>query len=444
MKPTARCVALFVAGVPLALLVGFVHARLWTVWIAYLGAAVAAAGIDVLLGLPRRRVKAEVDLPDQLFIGEQGGAVVRVTGRGWRRGASIQLVPELDEDLAPQQPFRVALEPTGEKKQRSARGEGALYLVPRRRGEPRVIAFHMRWTGPLGLVERRKIETLNRRVPVVPNVGAVRAVALRMIGSKEFLAGLKVERYIGDGTEFESLREYQPGLDHRAIDWKSSARHRKLLTQEFRAERNHQVVIAIDGGQLMSEPLGGIPRLDHAINAGLLLGWFCLRTGDRVGWASFDERIRSWIEPLSGATAFPRLQRMSSEVAYRSVETNFTLTVAELSTRLRRRSLIVLFTEFLDTVTAELMIENIRRLARRHLVMFVSLRDPMVETRALVPPGTFAALHEAVVAQDFARERNLVLERLRHAGCHCIDTTPERFSMAIINRYLDVKRRELF
>jgi uncharacterized protein (DUF58 family) len=203
-------------------------------------------------------------------------------------------------------------------------------------------------------------------------------------------------------------------------------------------------VIAIDGGQLMSEPLDGIPRLDHAINAGLLLGWFCLRTGDRVGWTGFDERIRTWAEPVAGATTFPRLQRLSAEAAYRQVETNFTLAIAELSMRVRRRSLIVLFTEFLDTVTAELMIENITRLARRHLVMFVSLRDPMVESRALVPPGTFASLHEAVVANDFIRERSVVLERLRQAGCHCIDTTPDKFSMTILNRYLDVKRRELF
>jgi uncharacterized protein (DUF58 family) len=444
MKPTSRCVAVFVAGVPLALVIGLVYARLWTVWIAYLGAAICAAGIDVLLALPRRRLRGEVAVPDQLFIGETGAATITLTGRGWRRALRVTVLAELDDDLVAQPPLAVTLWPPAGGGKHPASGEAMLTLAPRRRGDLRVVALHLKWSGPLGLVERRKVERVEQPVAVVPNVGAVRAVALRMLGSQEFTAGLKVEKYIGDGTEFESLREYVAGLDHRAIDWKASARHRKLLTVEFRAERNHQVVIAIDGGQLMSEPLGGIPRLDHAINAGLMLGWFCLRTGDRVGWTSFDERLRSWADPVAGAAAFPRLQRVSAEAAYRQVETNFTLTIAELSMRLRRRSLVVLFTEFLDTVTAELMIENVRRLARRHLVMFVSLRDPMVETRALVPPASFTALHEAVVANDFIRERTLVLERLRHAGCHCIDTTPDRFSMAIINRYLDVKRRELF
>jgi uncharacterized protein (DUF58 family) len=301
----------------------------------------------------------------------------------------------------------------------------------------------LRWKGPLGLIEKSKIVACNKSIAIVPNIGAVRAIALRMFGSQEFMAGLKVERFAGTGTEFESLREYLPGLDHRAIDWKASARHRKLLTQEFRAERNHQVIIAIDSGQLMTEPLGPATRVDHAINAGLVLGWFCLRTGDRVGFTSFDERTQGFAEPIGGVSNFARLQRLSAEIEYRNVETNFALSLADISARLRRRSLIVLFTDFVDTVTAELMIENITHLARRHVLVFVSLRDPSLDNRALARPTGLQSLHEAVVATDFVRERSLVLERLRQVGVHCIDATPQTFSAHLINRYLDIKRREL-
>ena len=104
----------------------------------------------------------------------------------------------------------------------------------------------------------------------------------------------------------------------------------------------------------------------------------------------------------------------------------------------------MLFTDFLDTVTAELMIDNVTRLARRHLVLFVAVRDPSLETRALARPRSLGTMHEAVVAGDFVRERSIVLERLKRAGAHCIDTTPDQFSMALVNRYLDIKRRELF
>jgi uncharacterized protein (DUF58 family) len=327
---------------------------------------------------------------------------------------------------------------------RTVRARAVLALVPRRRGDHALRAVHARWSGPFGLIEHRIAAPIGRRVAVVPNLGAVRAIALRMFSEPHFLAGLKVEKFLGDGSEFESLREHVPGMDHRAIDWKSSARHRKLLSQEFRAERNHQVVLAVDAGQLMAEPVGGVPKLDHAINAAILLGWFCLRTGDRVGLIGFDERVRQWAEPAGGMHTFQRLQAMSAEIDYRAVETNYTLTLAELSTRLRRRSLVVLFTDFLDTVTAELMIDNVTRLARRHLVLFVAVRDPSLETRALARPRSLVALHQAVVAGDFARERHVVLERLRRVGAHCIDAAPSQFSMALVNRYLEIKRRELF
>ena len=436
MRPTQRALLLFAAGVPAALVAVLVHPRLWTVWLAFVGGFALLLGLDGLLALGRRRLAVVAEPPAQVYIGEAGALRVTLSARGGRRPVAIDVLPELDDDL---EPIPIATAHLGEA------GATALVLplAARRRGAPRVRALHLRWRGPFGLVERRTIARIDRAVPVVPNVGAVRAVALRTFQSRDVIAGLKVERFLGDGSEFESLREYVPGLDHRAIDWKASARHVKLLCQEFRAERNHQVVIAIDAGQLMTEPLDGLPRLDHAINAGLLLGWFGLKTGDRVGLAGFDDRVRTWADPLGGVHNFGRLQRLSAEIAYRHVETNFTLSLAEMTARLKRRSLVVLLTDFLDPVTAELMVENVLRLAKRHLVLFVALRDPGVERRALAAPSSVATLQQAVVAEDFARERQVVIERLRRAGVHCIDAPPDRFGAQMLNRYLDIKRREL-
>ena len=440
MRPTIRCLVLFLTGIPISLGAVLIHPRLWTVWVAYLTACVLLAGLDALLGMPRRKLRCEAHVPDQMFIGEPSAARFVLTAG--RRGAAVELLPELDENLEAQPPQHMVMVSPGDKAPATATVN--VTLAPRRRGDHAVIAAHVRWTGPLGLIEKRVALPCGKKVGVVPNLALVRAIALRMFSDHNFMAGMKVERFLGDGSEYESLREYVPGLDHRAIDWKSSARHRKLLCQEFRAERNHQIVLAIDGGQLMCEPVQGVPKLDHAINAALLLGWFCLRTGDRVGMIGFDERVRQWSEPAGGMHTFQRIQSMSAELDYQHVETNFTLTLAELSTRLRRRSLVVLFTDFLDTVTAELMIENVTRLARRHLVLFVALTDPSLETRALARPRSLVALHQAVVAADFSRERSIVFERLRRVGAMCIDTTPARFSMALINHYLELKRRELF
>ena len=141
----------------------------------------------------------------------------------------------------------------------------------------------MRSAGPFGLIATVAQIDLKRQAPVVPNIRPVKAVALRFLNDREFRSGLKIERYQGDGTEFDSLKEYATGDDRRAIDWKATARHRKLVSRQNRAERNHQVMIAVDTGRLMCEPLAGIPKVDHAVNAALILAYVSLRAGDRVG-----------------------------------------------------------------------------------------------------------------------------------------------------------------
>jgi uncharacterized protein (DUF58 family) len=439
MRPTLRAIVLFLAGIPLSLSAVAIHPRLWTAWVTYLAATMALLGLDAVLGMPRRKLRVTATVPEQLFIGTKGAATIQLSAG--RRGARVEILAELDDDLEPQAPVHVEVRAQDGKR---ATGTVEISLAPRRRGDHALRTIHVRWTGPFGLMEKRVAIAIGKKVGVVPDLGTVRAIALRMFSDQHFMAGMKVERFIGDGSEFESLREYVPGLDHRAIDWKASARHRKLLSQEFRAERNHQVVLAIDNGQLMSEPIGGVPKLDHAINAAILLAWFCLRTGDRVGLLGFDERVRQWSEPAGGMHAFQRLQAMTAELDYRTVETNYTLMLSDLSVRLRRRSLVVLFTDFLDTVTAQLMVDSVTRLARRHLVLFVAVRDPSLQSRSLAPPRSLSTMHQAVVAGDFVRERQIVLERLKRVGAHCIDATPAAFSMGLVNRYLDMKRRELF
>jgi uncharacterized protein (DUF58 family) len=421
---------------PVALGSALLSAEMWPVWMGAVVAMLLLAGVDALLALPRRQLRVRTEPPEVLYMGESDPLAVELSAPGWGRPARLELLADLGDELESVPALEVVV-PAGEPLR------ALVPLQPRRRGVARVEAVWLRWRGPFGLMARTVRRPVDAQVDVVPNLRAVRAAALRFFSNRDFMSGLKVEHYIGDGSEFESLREYMPGLDHRAIDWKASARHKKLLCQEFRAERNHQIVVSIDTGHLMSEPLGGVPRLDHAINAGLLLSYFCLRTGDRVGLFGFDDQVRLYAEPSGGLGAFPRLQRMTAELDYGRSETNFTLGLASLASRLRRRSLIVLLTEFVDVVTAELMLDNVTRLASRHLVVFVALRDPEVARLAAAEPRSVGDLHRAVVAGDFAREREAVLGRLRRLGVHCIDAPPDLLSMSLLNRYLDIVRREL-
>jgi uncharacterized protein (DUF58 family) len=202
-------------------------------------------------------------------------------------------------------------------------------------------------------------------------------------------------------------------------------------------------VLAFDTGYLMCEPMDGISRLDHAINAGLLLAWISLRGGDLVGTYGFDATTRQYLRPTAGLANFGRIQRATAELAYHHQETNFTLGLAELNLRLQRRALVVLFTDFVDTVTAELLIESMQRVAARHAVIFVTLTDPLLRAVAETAPDRFEQVAEAVIVQDLKRDRRIVFERLARLGIHCLDVPSAGLSVGLINRYLMVKQRGL-
>jgi uncharacterized protein (DUF58 family) len=434
VRPTTLCVLLSSAGIAVALLAVVVDERLAAVWVAYVAVAALATGLDALFVPPERSLRVDVSAPDAVFIGEAAALRVAI-GRGGRLGLAIDVLVDLDAQLVPQPVVRA----------HAAAGGTTVVevpLVPTRRGRLAVHALWLAWKGPLGLVRRQVRRGLDLSVAVVPNTRPVRAAAIRFFGSREATVGAKVERYVGGGSEFASLRPYVPGMDHRAIDWKASARHRALLCQEFRAERNHQIVLAVDTGALMREPLEGVPKLDHAVQAALLLAYVGLHGGDRVGLFAFDERVRVFTEPAGGVASFARIQTASADLRYSTGETNFTLGMADLATRLKRRSLVVVLTDFVDVVTAELMVENLGRLARRHLVVFVTLSDPTLRATAEAPPQTLRTLYRAVVAGDLVRERELVLRRLQRLGAHTIDAPPRAVSARLLNRYLDIQRRE--
>jgi len=435
IRPTARMVLIFVGGIPLALFVVIYDPAYWPLSFNYAVLVVLAAASDFLLALQPRALLVRIATPDRIAIGERGVVTATLAAPGYRREVRFELIAEQIGEAEPAEIVAGALSP-GEE----ARIE--LPVVPTRRGRVKVERVWLRWRSPLSLVQFTRLVGVERAIDVVPNVRGVHGTALQFF-VQETIYGIKTQQQKGEGAEFESLREYMPGLDSRFIDWKHSARHRKLVCKEFRIERNHQVVMAFDTGHLMLEPVEGLTRLDHAINAALVLGWISLQGGDLVGTYGFDAVVRQYLGPQRGVSSFPRIQRATAELAYQHQETNFTLGLAELNARLKRRALVILFTDFVDTITAELLVESMQRVANRHLVVFVTQRGSVLQRAVDATPNQFVDVAKAVIAQDFLRDRSIVFERLQRLGIHCLDVPSRGLSVALINRYLLIKQRGL-
>lgn len=439
MFPSRRTLALVAVGTLLAVIPVLVDARLWILWAAAWALLLLALIVD-LVRLPRAAdLVHRLVPPDTLYMGESSDLALHLrwsSTAGLTRRVQAIVKLDLSATLHPIDPRLVVIGP-------DADAVLALPLTPLRRGTAHVEAAWLRWSGPLGLLERAAHVPLDAPVDATPNLRAVRQLAARFASRNEHQQGLRIERYLGDGSEFDSLREFMAGHDRRSIDWKASARHTKLLAREFRAERDRQIVLAVDTGHLMAELLDGLPRLDHAIHAALLLAFFSARAGDRVGLFSFDERPGVFAAPRGGAAAFRSMLKLSAGLHYSDAETNFTLGLTDLMQRLGRRSLVVVLTDFTDSVTAELMVDNLSRLAARHLVVFVSLRDPLLARVAATRPDDLVSLQRTVVADTLAREREAVISRLKRRGILCIDAAPAEVGMHLLDRYLEIKRREM-
>lgn len=329
------------------------------------------------------------------------------------------------------------LEATGE----AAAFSGSGGISPVRRGTGEMHDLWLRWSGPLGLGVRQVHRQLEDRVRVWPDLSPTRSPTLQAF-LRDAQFGLIARRIRGEGTQFEALSEYEPGMDRRRIDWKASARHTSLYARENEAERDNQIIFAFDCGQSMCEPVDGLPRIDRAVTAALTASYVALKGGDRVSFFGFADRPSIFTPFITDARAFHRLQTAAAELDYAAKEPNFTLALATLTAKLQRRSLIVLFSDFTDTTSAEMMVESLSRLVRHHLVIFVTMLDTELDALAAQEPTTLADISTSVSAASLAHQRSIVLQRLRQMGVDVIEAPHENIGYRLIDRYLEAKRVE--
>jgi uncharacterized protein (DUF58 family) len=321
------------------------------------------------------------------------------------------------------------------------RARGIYWVTPPARGEYAFGDLTARVTGPLGLVQRQWRVSPATAVRVYPDFRLAARMAL--LGRRSHLTrtGLHSLRRRGQGQSFESLRDYVPGDDTRRLDWKATARRRKPIVREYEAERHQNVLLMLDTGRMMTATVGSLTKLDSAVNAALLVAEAAVAAGDKVGLLVFAEDIRVYLPPRAGRGQVTRVLEALAGVQPGLIEPDYGAAFRYLAARRLQRSLVMLFTDLVDARASARLLRHVAALMPRHLALLVAIADPALQRYTREEPTGVGAVYRQAVARDLLAERADALTAITARGGLALDVSPAGLNLAVVNRYLEVKRR---
>jgi uncharacterized protein (DUF58 family) len=424
-------------------------ARPWPPLWWTLAVIAAVVALDWLVAAPAGEVGLRREGPTEVRLGDQVTVTLHLTN------AAVRTMRALVRDAwvpsagaAPPYAHRVTLDP----------GETAAVetvLTPTRRGDRPAARVTVRSYGPLGLAFRQTTRRRSDRITppwtlrVLPEFRSRRLLPEKLT-RLQVINGQVVTRDRGRGSEFDSLREYVPGDDPRAIDWRASARREHLVTRQYRPERDRRVLLVLDTGRTsagrivtapptftMDSEATGEPRLDLAIDAALLLATVAAHAGDRVDLLAIDTRTHANIA-ISSKRQLPRLTKALASVHSALVETDFGRVVAEILGAERKRALVVLFTTLDPGALGEGLLPVLPNLVARHTVIVAAVRDPALDALA-AGRDNVAAIHVAASAEHGLAELRRVRSGLTRYGVTVVDEPADRFASTVTDSYLSLK-----
>jgi uncharacterized protein (DUF58 family) len=422
--------------VPLLLLVGLVpvvlRPTLGTVWMWLLLVAVVTAG-DWLLAPRPGRLEVARRPPGTVRMGTPATSRLTVaapaTGRDVRALVRDAWQPSAG---ATDNRHRVVLRP-------GTRVELTTPLLPRRRGDLRALGVTVRLPGPLGLACRQATLDVPGTVRSLPAFESRKHLPSRLARLRE-LDGRAAVRVRGQGTEFDSLREYVRGDDVRSIDWRASARNRSVVVRTWQPERDRRVVLVLDTSRVAAGRIGDVPRLDSAMDAALLLAALAARAGDRVDFLAGDRTVRARVRAAGARDTAASLQEAMADLEPVIAEADWRVLAGEVTRLGRQRALVVLLTPLEPASVYEGLLPVLPMLVRHHRVVVASVKDPALG--ALVAErGSIDEVYAAAAASQVLHERDRAARVLRTLGVDVLDADAERLPPALADHYLDLKAR---
>ncbi|MBV8302916.1 MAG: DUF58 domain-containing protein [Acidimicrobiia bacterium] len=427
--PTRRLAVIAAAAAVVVLLVPL--DPVWTIIVVSL-VLLAAAAVDVALAPPPGRITVERELPGVLPLDGEGEVAWHA-----RNPTSRRLTVWLADELAP------SLRPTSRRARlvlpANARVTARAVIHPSRRGRFTPSELVLRVEGPLGLAARQRRRQLPGTLRVYPPFKSRQEAELRIDRARILEVGLRSAPGQGGGTEFDSLREYGVDDESRRIDWAATARTTRVIVRTYRAERNQTVLLLLDTGRTMAGRIDDFPRLDHAMDAVMMLTAVATRLGDRAGLVAFDQDVRAIVGPGHARGQLGRVTEAMYMLEPRLVESNYRRVFAQALSRFRRRALLVLLSELAEAPVAESLLPALPLVARDHLVLIAGVRDPLVDEWADGVPTNAGEAYRKAAAVEAVDARRRTIARLRGLGAIVVDAPPGRIAPQLADAYLHLK-----
>ncbi len=397
---------------------------------------VLALALAVGDGLWARRVRLEVHRtpPARLSVGAANKVELTLVHRG---GRAVDVWVRDDVPAAfTAEPEEAALRLSADSQTR-----WVYRVTPTTRGRFEFGDVHVRVRGPLGLVLHERRFARGQAVAVFPDMRGARRLLLSGAALDLVNLGLRKLRRDGRGSEFARLRDYAQGDSVREVDWKATARRSRPVTRVMESERSQSLLICVDAGRSMAAQVEGLSKLDHAVNAALFLAFVAVRNGDRVGLAVFADGVKTYLPPAAGRLQYRKILDALYATPPSLTYVDYLALFKELNVRLTRRSLLCVFTDFLDEEQASTLVAPLHRLARRPVPLFLSVRDTALAKLLRTPPVGPEQAYQQAVASELLMDREALKARVGAGGVHMLDVQPDELSLAAVNRYLDIKAR---
>ncbi|WP_018653439.1 DUF58 domain-containing protein [Actinomadura flavalba] len=415
--------ALLAAALPLLLPSGLTLLLVW-------GALLLGVAVDLAFAGNVRALALHRSGDTRVRLGESATVVLTVENTGRRRVRALLRDAWPPSAGAAPRLTRVDV-PAGERRRVE------ITLTPTRRGDREAVAVVVRSRGPLGLAARQLSRPAPWRVRVLPAFPSRRHLPAKLARLRQ-MTGSNVALVRGQGTEFDSLREYVAGDDVRSIDWRATARRGDVVVRTWRPERDRRIYLVLDTGRTSAGRVGDVPRLDCSMDAALLLGALASRAGDRVDLLAYDRRVRARVEGSSRTDLLTSMVEAMAPLEPELIESDAAGMVSALLSRVRQRCLVVLLTELNPAAIEEGLLPLLPRLTARHLVLVAAVTDPRL-TEMAAARDDLVGVYDAAAAERARADRTRLTAELRAFGVEVVDAPPSDLAPALADAYLTLK-----